>query len=356
MKILHTADLHLDSPLTTRLDSKKVKERKNELLLSFRNLAELANKESAEGFIIAGDLFDSEKIGKRTLRNVIDIISAYPKITFFYLTGNHEKDVLEKSMLPLPENLKLFDDEWTYFKLGDINVIGRCSTSKEMFSELALNENETNIVVLHGELRDRSDFGGVIGKRDAENLCIDYMALGHYHSYSQTKINNRCTAVYSGTAEGRGFDEIGDCGFVMIEANEKTTTHHFVKSALRMLHIEEIDVTDIESDVALLYKIEDRLKNIARNDLVRIVLVGSRKLGKSFNTEAALSSLGRFYYYIEIKDSTRVKISPDEFKNDISLKGEFIRSVLDDVTLTDEEKEQVIMLGLEVLIEEVNQK
>lgn len=353
MKILHTADLHLDSPLTTRLDSKKVKERKSELLLSFRNLAELANKEHAEGFIIAGDLFDSEKIGKRTLRNVIDIISAYPQITFFYLSGNHEKDALQKSLLPLPENLKLFNDDWTYFKLGSINVIGRCSTSKEMFSGINLNENETNLLVMHGELRDRSDLGGVIGKKDAENLSIDYMALGHYHSYSEIKISDRCTAVYAGTPEGRGFDEIGDCGFVMIEADKRKINHSFVKSALRTLHIEEVDVTGIESDVALLYKIEKRLKAFPHGDLIRIVLVGSRKLGKGFDTQAAIASLSSSYYYVEIKDNTRVRILPDEFKNDISLKGEFIRSVLADDTLSDEEKEKVIMLGLEVLIEEV---
>ena len=88
-------------------------------------------------------------------------------------------------MLPLPENLKRFNDDWTYFKLGTVNVIGRCNTKKEMFSELHLNETETNIVVMHGELRDRSDFGGVIGKKDIENLGIDYLALGHYHSYSE---------------------------------------------------------------------------------------------------------------------------------------------------------------------------
>ena len=130
MKILHTADLHLDSPLTTRLDSKKVKERKNELLISFRNLAQRADREKAEGFIIAGDLFDGEKVGKRTLKNVLDIISAYPEITFFYLSGNHEKDALRQSMLPLPQNLKFFDDNWTYFKLGAVNVIGKAETTK----------------------------------------------------------------------------------------------------------------------------------------------------------------------------------------------------------------------------------
>ena len=64
MKIIHTSDLHLDSPLTTRLASDKVRERKNELLFSFRKNVQAAKDNGADGFIIAGDLFDSDKVGK----------------------------------------------------------------------------------------------------------------------------------------------------------------------------------------------------------------------------------------------------------------------------------------------------
>ena len=56
MRIIHTSDLHLDSPLTTRLDSNKVKERKGELLLSFKRLAEMAEAEGAEA--VMPDLID----------------------------------------------------------------------------------------------------------------------------------------------------------------------------------------------------------------------------------------------------------------------------------------------------------
>ena len=353
MKIIHTSDLHLDSALTTRLDSKKVKERKGELLLSFRRIAERAKSDKAEAVIIAGDLFDSERVGKRTLKNVLDIIFSSPEITFFYLSGNHEKKALSESGFPMPENLKLFGDGWTCYKIGEVNVIGRCETSSEMFSELTLNKDEVNIVVLHGELRDRCDAWGDIGKRDAEELNLDYIALGHYHSYSETKISARCTAVYSGTPEGRGFDEAGPCGYVTLNIDGTRVSHVFSQSAKRTLRIEEIDVTDTPSDMALLYKIEAALRNVPSGDLVRIKLVGERELGRCFDTEAILSSLRGSYYYAEIKDETRLRIRADDFKNDISLKGEFIRGVLLDDSLSDKEKEAVINLGLSVLLKEV---
>ena len=353
MKILHTSDLHIDSPLTTRLDSKKVRERKSELLFSFRRMTEEARREGAAALIIAGDLFDSENIGKRTLKSVLDIISLAPEITFFYLSGNHERNVLYSCGIPLPENLKLFEKEWTYYNLDGINFIGRTDTDSDMFGELRLNASEINVLVLHGELREHSDIGGVIGKKDLNGLPIDYLALGHYHSYSHTELSNTSFAVYCGTPEPRGFDECGECGYVMIDADKSKISHRFVKSAKRAFRIVKVNVMGERSDLSLLYKIEKALAGIPSSDLVRIVLTGERELGQSFNKETLLSSVSGGYYYAEIKDETVLRISPDDFKNDISLKGEFIRGVLSDDTLSDTEKERVISLGLEILLGEV---
>jgi DNA repair exonuclease SbcCD nuclease subunit len=352
MKIVHTSDLHLDSPLTTRLDSKKVRERKAELILSFKKMTERAAELGAEGFIIAGDLFDSEKVGIRTQKNILSIISASEQIEFFYLSGNHEREVLCASGLPLPKNLKIFDKDWTYFKLADVNIIGKSDTDADMFNSLKLSPEEKNIVVLHGELRDRSGEGGIIGRADIEELPIDYLALGHYHSYSQEQISRRCTAVYSGTPEGRGFDETGDCGFVLIDTDGAAVSHKFIKSALRTLKIIECDVTDTESDVDLLYKAQRLLAECKRSDIIRIRLTGTRELTRSLATDQLSSRLCSSYYYLEVKDDTRVRIIPDDFKNDLSLKGEFIRTVIEDTTLCDKEKERVIAIGLAVLIGE----
>ena len=353
MRIIHTSDLHLDSPLTTRLDSNKVKERKGELLLSFKRLAEMAEAEGAEAFIIAGDLFDSERIGKRTLKNTLDIISAHPKVTFLYLAGNHEKTALTRSMLPLPENIRIFESEWSSFAVGGVNFIGRTETAPNMFESIPTDKESINVVILHGEIRDRSDFGGVIGKGELAGRSIDYLALGHYHSYAETDIDPTHRAVYSGTPEGRGFDEYGKKGCVIIDINGRVVSHRFAETAYRTLYVKEIDVSDADSDIAAVYKIEKELYGVKRGDLVRVKLVGTRKLGRSFDTDTMLSSFSSAYYYAEIKDETRLLISADDFKNDISLKGEFIRSVIEDDTLSDKEKEAVINLGLNVLMEEV---
>ena len=234
MKILHTSDIHIDSPLTARLPSNKIRQRRRELLSGFGELVAEAKREGASAVIIAGDLFDSENVTKRARDTVLDTIERAPSVTFFYLRGNHEGNALLDSDAALPKNLLLFGNEWTYYQAGSLTIAGRSSCSSDMFEKLELPTDTKNIVILHGELRDRSASPDVIGKADAAGKNIDYIALGHYHSYSATPLDSRCTAVYSGTPEGRGFDEIGDCGYVMINIDDKIY-HIFVTVAKRRL-------------------------------------------------------------------------------------------------------------------------
>ena len=108
MKILHTSDLHIGSPLTARLSPEKIRERKGELLANFEKMIEEAVYRRVSLFIIAGDLFDSERITKSTAERVIGAMARVPSVEFLYLSGNHEKNALLESCVKLPENLKLF--------------------------------------------------------------------------------------------------------------------------------------------------------------------------------------------------------------------------------------------------------
>lgn len=350
MKILHTSDIHLSSPLTTRLSPDKIRERKRELISNFRRMVDDAKKEAAEGFIIAGDLFDSEKVPESIIENLLGIIASAPGITFFYLYGNHEKTLIQSTGIAMPENLKLFGEDWTYFRLGDVNIVGRCETKENMFASLSLCENEKNIVVLHGELRDRSAENGIIGKKELSELPIDYLALGHYHSYSAEMLGHRTLAAYPGTPEGRGFDEDGLKGYIFLDIAEHKTEHRFVKSAKRTLHIVEIDVSGLCRAIDVEDKVRDGIRALSGEDMVRVVLVGTHKPGQKIDTDAVKADFANRFYYFEVKDKTKTEIFAEDYKNDKSLKGEFIRGVLLDNTLSEAEKERVIDMGLAVLM------
>ena len=91
---------------------------------------------------------------------------------------------------------------------------------------------------------------------------------------------------------------------------------------------------------------------ISQKDLVRIVFHGQRELDLRIDTDAISALFSSKFYYFEVKDTSRVKFSAEDFKNDKSLKGEFIRGVISDTSLTDEQKDDIISLGLSALMGE----
>lgn len=352
MRIIHTSDIHLDSPLTSRLSAEKIKERRRELLSGFGRLVEEARVIGAEAIIIAGDLFDGGRISKRALDTAISIIREAEDVTFFYLEGNHEGDAIVRSGIELPDNLKIFGSEWTYFDIGEVTIAGRSEISEGMFDSLSLSRERTNIVVLHGELRDRCASPETVGIKDASGRNIDYLALGHYHSYYAAAIDDRGAAVYSGTPEGRGFDEIGDKGYVVLQASGGRVLHSFKSFARRKLHIIPLELDGAVRTAEIGERAARALKDIPRGDIVRLELCGRYFPSLWKDTDGLIREFGSRFYYFEIKDSSRIAINPEDYKHDMSLKGEFIRTVSADDSLDEETKERIIACGINALMGE----
>lgn len=351
MRILHTSDLHIDAPLTARLSAEKVRERRAELIASFSSMIEEAQLLGVSLFIISGDLFDTERNTKRTCERILNLIERAEGLEFLYLPGNHEKLSLQNSGLPVPRNLKIFGEGWTYFNYDFLTIAGRSSTGASMFSELSLDPSKINITVLHGGIESRSS-EGVIGLSDAANRGIDYMALGHYHSYSARKIDDRGIAVYCGTPEGRGFDEVGEKGFVLIDTDGRRLTHRFTPFCQRKLIIKEVDLSECTRRLDIEEAVGEAIAEVRRQDLLRVVLKGSRAPELYADLEAIKLRYGGGFYHFEIKDESRSRIDPEDYKYDKSLKGEFIRLVLSKADISDEDKELMIRCGLSALMGE----
>ncbi len=351
MKILHTSDIHIDSPMSARLSPMKIKERRRELVANFSELVSAAIREGASAIIIAGDLFDSEHVSLKARDTVLDVITKNANIAFFYLKGNHEGDALTNIDTPLPKNLFLFGEGWTYYAADGLTIAGRSTCTANMFDTLELPKDTKNIVVLHGELRDRSSSPDIIGRLDAVGHDIDYMALGHYHSFSETPIDRRGVAIYSGTPEGRGFDEVGERGYVMINMGE-TVDFAFRPFAKRQLRIVSLPLNGIKTPSEIIERAELLMRDIPRNDIVRLELSGEYEPELWRDTDILIRRFENRFYHFEVKDISKIKIDPENYKNDRSFKGEFIRTVSADNTLDENKKSKIIACGLYALLGE----
>lgn len=347
MKILHTADLHLSSPLTSRLSGKKSVARRRELRETFIRMTEYARDNGVDAFIIAGDLFDDESVSPTDVDAVLSAIRRCEGVEFYYLHGNHEGRAISPKYQEIPANLHLFSDDWSYYDIGNVRIAGRGKNSEGMFSELVCAPDKFNIAVLHGEVRDKCDGAYAIGLNEARETELDYIALGHYHAFREYRPTKRLSAVYSGVPEGRGFDEVGERGFVIIET-DNDLRYRFVPFAKRLVLQINIDISSAFSSADIEKSIEENLVGVSRDNLIRIVLDGHRTPELRYDISYLCDIFKSGFYYLEIKDKSKIKINSEDYKYDKSLKGEFIRLCL--ANIADEETAAaVIECGLQAL-------
>jgi DNA repair exonuclease SbcCD nuclease subunit len=356
LKIIHCADIHLGSALTAHFNKEVAAERNNEVTLTFERLAEAARSQGVRAVIIAGDLFDQKSVKKSLIDTVLKAIAGAPDTDFLYLKGNHDKD----TPFPpedMPENLKVFGTDWTYFDYGDVTIAGVRLTKENcasVYGTLNLKAGRTNIVVMHGKLVRTS------GKapEDAVNILklagknIDYLALGDYHAYQKDKLDGRGIYCYSGCLEGRGFDEFGEKGYVLLECKRGNISDEFVPFAKRSVIVLEADISGAGGQADIEKAIGTAVQGIGKENLVRVRLTGllSPETHKGINY-LTQKFADRFYYF-GIKDETRVKIDYEACKDGVSLKSEFIRTVLADASLDEEQKEHIIAIGINALMGE----
>ena len=368
MKLIHTADLHLDSKLKRHLDDRRAKERRDELLISFQRLVSYAVKEGVEAILIAGDLFDVTQISATARNAVYAAMKEHPEILFFYLRGNHDADAflqdVKERFGALPENLRLFSDKWTSYTLRGTDGVTVQITGAEMSAEnkgelaasLLLDQKSKNIVMLHGqevETAGKMD-AEVVPLREYKNKGIDYMALGHIHAPKLEKLDARGVYAYAGCLEGRGFDECGQRGFYLLDVTEEGMKASFVPFAKRLMHELTVDVSStLTSDeaVALTRKAAAQA-GVAEKDMVKVILSGETSMDAQLDEGYIAKSLEEDFYFVKVVDKTVPKVDYDSFALDVSLKGEYVRSIKAAVQAGELEPEQaadMIRLGIRLL-------
>ena len=347
MKIIHCADLHLDSKMESNLSTQKAKERREEIFETFARMVDYAEKNNIRAVIIAGDMFDTKNSHIRIKNRVRDLIESSDGIDFLYLKGNHDNsDFLGGS--PCPDNLKFFGQDWTRFSYGNIDIVG-CEGGESKYNSLTLDEDRINIVVMHGqEAAGNASGENIINLTAFSNRCIDYLALGHIHSYKYAKLDERGAYCYCGCLEGRGFDECGEKGFVLLDADETGVKHEFIPFAKRNLHTVNVRLDGVMTNNEIFERVDAEIADIPSKDMVKIVLEGEIDEQTDIDAVYLARRYEERFYFAKVYDRVSLLINYESYKNDISLKGEFVRLVSAQ-DIDEDRKKAIILTGLRAL-------
>lgn len=353
MKIIHTGDLHLGSAFHN-LPAEKARLRRTEILDGFSRLCAYAKESGVAAVLIAGDLFDENKTARYIKKQVFAVIAAASPVCFFYVSGNHDDEF--DSTDTLPQNLYVFDKNhgWESYALGEDIVISGLDTknmSAQTFGQLRLSPDMFNVVLLHG------DIGGEKGGKESiplsmlANRNVDYLALGHIHkpTLDAPRLDVRGKYRYCGCFEGRGFDEIGERGFFLIEVqNKAVTAEKFLSLSTRKVLEVRVDISACRSYYDVENAVLSAMQNVDKKDVCKIVLCGRVVTGLKKDLSLLTARLDGRCFYVKVEDESRILFSPQDYINDVTERGEFVREV-GRYAMNDKQREEILEVGLKAL-------
>ena len=346
MKILHTADLHLDSPFEG-LSSGKAAQRRLEQRMLLTKLADVANSENVDAVLLCGDLLDSEnsyyETGEELIRSLRRVHAPV-----FIIPGNHDYycRMSPYAKLDFSENVHIFTKnkvECFTIEEKKCKIYGGAYTEKEdpkLLDNFTLEDDGEyiRIVLAHGDIDEKT----------IESTNADYAALGHIHKPTGLKCAGDVYYSQPGCPEGRGFDETGDRYVNIVKVEKGRCELEKVKISSRNYEILNIDVSDTDISLAIKMALpDDTLK-----DIYRIVLKG--ETDTAIDIDLLKSSLSGYFYDVQIKDETRIKKNIWDKCTDDTLRGLFLSRLKKqyDETPDDEERkliEQSVKWGLAAL-------
>ncbi len=109
MRFLHIADVHLDTSFGGRSDDVRARLR-DASRAAFRRAVDVAIREDVHAILVAGDLFDGDRLSFRTERFLLEQAErlANHEITLVYATGNHDpgSSASGPRQIPWPPNVR----------------------------------------------------------------------------------------------------------------------------------------------------------------------------------------------------------------------------------------------------------
>ena len=352
MKIIHTGDLHIGSAFHN-LPAEKARLRRTEILAAFSRLCAYAKESGVTAVLLTGDLFDENKTARHIKKQVFASIASASPVCFFYISGNHDDEFDGDE---LPKNLYLFGQRhgWESYALGE-NVVVTGMDSKNMtaqsLSMMRLSSENFNIVLLHGDINGDSNGKDSIPLSLLQNKFVDYLALGHIHKpmLDCQRLDVRGKYRYCGCFEGRGFDEIGERGFFLLDIQNKAVVgEKFLSLSTRKVVQTDVDISACKTYYEMENAVFSALRNVEQKDVCKILLRGrvAPCLKKDF---ALLSSrLEGRCFYIKIEDESRILFSANDYLSDVTERGEFVREV-GRYAMNEHQREEILEVGLKAL-------
>lgn len=295
-RFIHTADIHLDSPLRSLAlrDPDSADLIANATRQSFTAIIDLCLEERVDALLIAGDIYDGSHHSMKTagfltseLRRLSDA-----GIAVFIIRGNHDSLSKITKQLQLPEKVHVFGARHAAVSIENKNVVihgvsfAKPSSPESLLPGFAAPvAGAINIGILHTSLTGAAghDDYAPCSLSDLISQGYDYWALGHIHK-REVHAEGPNAVVMPGIPQGRHINEAGPKSVSLVTINDNGSIN-IEERATALVQFERVSigVSDVSEWSELVTLADNALINIRKTVeteaiIVRIELQGQTTL------------------------------------------------------------------------------
>jgi len=275
-RIVHAADLHLDSPLTglSRYEGAPVDEVRGATRRALENLVALCLEENARILLLSGDLYDGDwrdySTGLFFAAQMARLREVGTQVV--WIRGNHDAQSKITRHLALGEHcheLSARQPESHVFEQLSVAVHGQGFFTAAVTEDLSASYPDPisgllNVGLLHTSLGGRRGHAPY-APCDVRSLAArgyDYWALGHVHQ--REVVESEPYIVFPGNLQGRHVREVGAKGATLIHVDDGRIAR-IEHRALDVVRFEQLAIDAASADTLL--DVAELLKGALRRAL-----------------------------------------------------------------------------------------
>lgn len=300
VRILHAADLHLDSPFAALTPEQAADRRRLQRQIP-GFLADLCRERDCQLLLLAGDVFDGARVCPETVEALRSAFARCPA-EIFIAPGNHDPYTPDSpwARTAWPENVHVFNGDLDSVTLPDLGcrVWGaafRGREARDLLHPVPREDGLLEIGVLHGDPENPGPYNPMTAAEIA--ACgLDYLALGHIHKTAAPRQAGRTWYGWPGVALGRGFDETGVHGAFLAELDGETC-----RAALLPLPGPRYETWTVAAGEDPEAAVLSALPPDSRETVCRLILTGETV---PFDRAALAEKLSPHFTALELRDET----------------------------------------------------
>lgn len=338
IKVLHAADLHLDSPFSSFPPAQKEALKEWQRKIPER-LLEISRENGCSLWLLAGDIFD----GDASTATVVSFQKAICNsgVPVLISPGNHDSFSSRSpwTQFQWPENAYIFHEETLRaieFPELDCRVWGAAFRSMDSSSTLesfTLNRKyKYELCVMHGDAVNIRSLYNPVSAAQVRKSGLDYIALGHNHNRGCYQSGDSICG-WPGCPMGRGWDEKGEKGVYVCELSDRVSVQFH---PLNFPSFYELEVKDPD-------ELEAVLPPVPKNDFFKVAVGGRKSISLS-----ELYSNFSYLKYVEFIDCSIKQDDPWKNIQENSFKGVYFRKLYEELERADSEDKELIAMAAQI--------